>query len=105
VHSGSVFDVIVNRTAEGWVDDGSFPVSVKVALNDVDGRVHHIIEKEPVLVSIPLALDTEFPIRLGVRGTCIRADDRTVDVRLAYDVETTDGVSTLTFRSDDVHWM
>lgn len=100
-----MFDVIVEGTAEDWVDDGSFPVLVKVALNDAAGRVHHIIENEPVLVSIPVALDTEFPIRLGVRGTCLRAGEQTVDVRLAYDVETTDGVSTLTFRSEDVHWM
>jgi hypothetical protein len=54
-----VFDVIVNGTAEGWVDDGSFPVSAKVALNDVHGRVHHIVEKEPVLASVPLALDPD----------------------------------------------
>jgi hypothetical protein len=100
-----VFDVIVNGTALGWVDDGSFPVSVKVALKDSDGRVHYIIEKEPVLVSIPIALDAEFPISLGVRGTCLRADKKTVEVQLAYDVVTTEGVSTLTFGVDDVHWM
>ncbi|HEX6875649.1 MAG TPA: hypothetical protein VF165_08325 [Nocardioidaceae bacterium] len=100
-----MFDVIVEGTALGWVDDGSFPVSVKVALNDVDGKVHHIIEKEPVLVSVPMALDMEFPVRLGVRGSCIRADEQTVEVRLAYDVVTTDGASTLTFGVDDVHWM
>lgn len=100
-----MFDVIVEGTALGWVDDGAFPVSVQVALKDVDGRVHHIIEKEPVLVAIPMALDTEFPIRLGVRGLCIRADERAVEVQLAYDVVTTDGATTLTFGIDDVHWM
>src|SRR5512139_861192 len=100
-----MFDVIVEGTALGWVDDGSLPVSVRVALHDVDGKVHHIIEKEPVLVSVPMALDTEFPVHLGVRGSCIRADEQTVEVRLAYDVVTTDGASTLTFGVDDVHWM
>lgn len=100
-----MFDVIVEGTALGWEDDGSFPVSVKVALTDVDARVHHIIEKEPVLVAIPVALATKFPIRLGVYGTCIRADTQAVEVRLAYDVVTTDGVSTLTFSADDVNWM
>ncbi len=69
-----MFDVIVKGIALGWEEDGSFPALVKVALTDVDGGVHHIIEKEPVLVAIPLAIDTKFPIRLGVRGTCIRAD-------------------------------
>lgn len=100
-----MFDVIVDGTALAWVDDGSFPVSVKVALKDVDGTVHHIIEKEPVLVAIPMSLDVEFPVSLGVRGICMSAHDQRVEVRLAYDVETTDGLSTLTFRADDVHWM
>jgi hypothetical protein len=98
-------DVIVEGTAVGWVDQGSFPVSVEVTLADVHGKVHHIIDKEPVLVSIPIQLDTEFPVRLGVCGTCLRADKDSVDVRLAYDVVTTEGVSTLTVSADDVHWM
>jgi hypothetical protein len=100
-----VFDVIVNGTALGWVDDGSFPVSVKVALTAADSRVHYIIDKEPVLVAIPMALDVEFPISLGVCGVCLRADSQTVEVKLAYDVVTTQGVSTLTFGVDDIHWM
>ena len=99
-----MYDVMVEGTALGWVDDG-FPVSVKVALTDVDGRVHHIVEKEPVLFPIPVALDREFPIRIGVCGVCIRADRQSVEVRLAYDAVTTDGVSTLIFDADNVDWM
>lgn len=80
-------------------------MSVRVALKDVEGAVHHIVEKEPVLVAVPLAVDTAFPVRLGVRGTCMRADAQSVDVRLAYDVLTTDGLSVLTVSASDVHWM
>lgn len=40
-----MFDVIVDGTALGWVDVGAFPISVKIALNDVTGKVHYIIEK------------------------------------------------------------
>lgn len=100
-----MFDVIVEGTALGWVDDGAFPVSVEVALTDVHGKVHHVVEKEPVLVAIPIDRSTEFPISLGVRGICLRADSQTVDVQLAYDVVTTEGVSTLTFDVTEVHWM
>ena len=100
-----MFDVIVEGPALGWVDRGFFPVSVEVTLTDVHGKVHHIIDKEPVLFSLPVALNTEFPIRLGVCGTCVRADKETVEVRLAYDVVTTEGVSTLTVSAEDVRWM
>lgn len=100
-----MFDLIVQGTAIGWVDQGSFPVSVEVTLTDVHGKVHHIIDKEPVLASIPMALDTKFPVRLGVCGTCVRAGAETVELRLAFDVVTTEGVSTLTVSADDVHWM
>lgn len=100
-----MFDVIVDGTALGWVDVGAFPISVKVALSDVTGKVHYIIEKEPVLVSVPIALDAEFPRQLGVRGICIRADEQGAEVQLAYDVATTDGLTTLTFAVENVHWM
>ncbi len=100
-----MFALSLGGTAIGWVDQGSFPVSVEVTLTDVHGNVHHIIEKEPVLVSIPMALDTEFPVRLGVAGTCVRAGAETVELRLAYDVVTTEGVAALTVNADDVHWM
>lgn len=101
----SVFDVIVDGTALRWVDDGVFPVSVEVVLTDVDGKAHHIIEKEPVLLAIPIDRDVEFPISLGVHGTSLRADSQTGEVLLAYDVVTTEGLSTLIVDADDVHWM
>lgn len=92
-------------SAIGWVDDGSLPVSVEVTVTDVQGKMHHIIDKEPVLVSIPIALDRTFPVSLGVRGICVRVDEDAVEVRFAYDVQTTEGLSALTVRADDVHWM
>lgn len=67
--------------------------------------MHHIVEKEPALVAVPMSLDVEFPVSLGVRGICMSVDGERVEVQLAYDVETTAGLSTLTFRADDVHWM
>lgn len=100
-----MFDLIVDGIAIGWVDQDDFPVSVEVTLVDVDGKVHRIIDKEPVLVSIPMDLDTKFPVRLGVRAACVQAGEKAVKVRLAYDVVTTDGVSTLTVHPDNVHWM
>lgn len=100
-----MYDVIVMGSAIGWVDEGSFPVSVEVTLTDVRGKVHHIIDKEPVLVSIPMDLNTTFPVSLGVYGVCVQVDGDAVEVRLAYDVVTTEGASTMTFKADDVHWL
>lgn len=101
----TAFDVIVNGIALGRVDYGSFPLSLKVAVHDAEGRVHHIIDKEPVLAAIPMALDIEFPTTLGVHGICLRVDGHTADVQFAYGVSTTDGLATLTFAVEDVHWM
>lgn len=100
-----MYDVIVMGSAIGWADQDSFPVSLEVTLTDVRGKVHHIIDKEPVLVSTPMDLDTTFPVSLGVYGVCVQFDKDTVEVRLAYDVVTTEGTSTMTFNADDVHWL
>ena len=97
-------DVIVRGTAIRWVDD-TFPGWIEVSLRADDGQTHRVIEKVPVLTELPLTAESKFPDELWLRGTSSRADETSVDVTLADDITTTDGLNGVTVGTNDVIWL
>jgi hypothetical protein len=100
-YTPGVTEVMVRGTATRWVD-GAFPGWIEVTVKAADGRTHRIVEKVPVLTNAAITAATTFPFELWLRAASNRLGHNVIDVTLAYDVVTTEGLGTLTLVTQDV---
>ena len=99
-----VTGLLVRATALRWESD-DFPGWIEVVVGDSWGRVHHIVEKVPVLTVNEVSANSAFPLELWLRGQVEEADEETVTFRLDDGVETVDGLRRLTVPTNDVRWL
>jgi len=100
-----VSDVIVRATALRWASD-DFPGWVEVVLADRAGRLHHIVEKIPVLTRADVTAASVLPSELWLRAAYQRTDGgEAVIVHLLDGVTTTEDLHELSVAVQDLRWL
>ena len=96
--------VIVAATAVQRMSDEA-PGRIEAEVVDAAGRAHRLVITVPERPSRAATASTDVPFRLGLRAEYVRMEGRTVEVRFADGVTTTEGLGGVCLDPDIVHWL
>lgn len=91
----------VRVTPVRWVED-DWPGWIEVELTDAVGRVHHIVDKVPVLTKLDLVRSATLPCELWIAAALEMWQGATVTVTLAHNVVSAEGLGRFTVVDADV---
>jgi hypothetical protein len=91
----NVVDAMVLAVALRWVSDDQPAGWVEVSVKDADGADHRIIDKVVVLTQNDLTSASPYPTPIWIEANTETIDSETVEITLAHNVETTEGLSSI----------
>lgn len=94
----------VRARVVGWVSD-DFPGWLEVIVRDASGEEHRIVDKLPVLTSLPIGPGSPLPPELWLHADMIQASAHQVEIALGDDIETVADRRVLTVSTGDVIWI
>ncbi len=86
------------------LESDDFSGWIAVAIRDANGQEHLIVEKVPVLTTLPLSAASSYPIALWLDATTHAGRVDPVAVSLVHGVQTVTGVSDVNLAAADVKW-
>lgn len=96
--------VHVRATATRWADDHE-PGWIEAVIRGAGGRDHRVVEKVPVLTTLDLRADSEYPVELWLSATATAVERDGVRVVLDHGIDTVDGRREIVVPAADVVWL